>query len=106
MKRGAKVVFGDVNVESERQVQKLSSGHVKFLKTDVTKYSSVVALFDLARKLGGRIDVAVSNAGLVERGNWVGPELSLDEKHQLSCKGSFAGLEIALKLALELLLWV
>jgi NAD(P)-dependent dehydrogenase (short-subunit alcohol dehydrogenase family) len=79
LRRGAKVVFGDVNVEeSEKQVQKLSSDRIKFLKTDITKYSGIVALFDLALKTWKRIDVAVSNAGIAERDNRVDLELSLE----------------------------
>jgi NAD(P)-dependent dehydrogenase (short-subunit alcohol dehydrogenase family) len=80
LRRGAKVVFGDVNVEeSEKQVQKLSSDRIKFLKTDITKYNDVVALFDLALETWERIDDSVSNAGLIERGNWVDLGLSLEE---------------------------
>ena len=75
LKRGAKVIFGDVHVEeSEQKLQKLSSSPPKFLRTDATKYSDVVTLFGFALKIWGRVDVAVSNADLIERGNWVDPE--------------------------------
>lgn len=80
LKRGAKVIFGDINVEeNEQRLQKLSSGSSKFMTVDVTKYSDVVALPSFALKTWGRVDVAVSNAGSIKRGNWVDPELSLEE---------------------------
>ena len=74
------MVFGDVNVnEARKQIQRLSSDKLQFLETDVTKYSDLIALFDLALKMFGRVDVAVSNAGVMEKGNWIDPELSLEE---------------------------
>jgi len=78
-KIGAKVVFGDVQVEEgKKQAEKLSSSNVKFVKTDVTKYADLITLFGTALDTYGRVDVAVSNAGVMEVGNWVDPELDLE----------------------------
>jgi NAD(P)-dependent dehydrogenase (short-subunit alcohol dehydrogenase family) len=68
-------VFGDIQAEaSEKQAQKLSTFPVKFVRTDVTKYEDLLALFDTALKN----DCAISNAGVVEVGNWVDPNLDLE----------------------------
>jgi len=82
--RGARVVFADVKAEDgEKLEQKLSSTNLKFVKTDVTKYGDIVELFDVALKTYGRVDCAVSNAGVMEQGNWVDPELSLEDIKQV-----------------------
>lgn len=76
---GAKVVFGDIQiVAAEKLVQKLSSSTVKFVKTDVTKYGDLLKLFDTALEIFGRIDCAISNAGVPDIGNWIDPELDLE----------------------------
>jgi hypothetical protein len=52
-----KVVFGDIQIEAgEKQAQKLSSYHVKFVRTDVTKYNDLINLFGVALKEFGRVD--------------------------------------------------
>ena len=48
------------------------------MKTDVTDYDSVLKLFDTAWKKYGQIDIAISNAGIQEVGNWFDPALDLD----------------------------
>ncbi|KAK5694148.1 hypothetical protein LTR97_009769 [Elasticomyces elasticus] len=58
---GASVVSGDINsppVEHER---------LSFVKTNVTEWSDLVALFDLAQERHGRIDHAFANAGVSGR---------------------------------------
>ncbi len=76
---GAKVVFGDIQAEAgEKQAQKLSAFPVKFVKTDVTIYEDLLALFDTALKAYGKIDCCISNAGVAETGNWFDPELDLE----------------------------
>jgi NAD(P)-dependent dehydrogenase (short-subunit alcohol dehydrogenase family) len=76
---GAKVVFGDIQSEArERQAQKLSTFPSNFVKTDVTKYDDLIALFDTALKTFGKVDCAIPNAGVVEIGNWVDPDLDLE----------------------------
>ncbi|KAI1766896.1 hypothetical protein GGR53DRAFT_464026 [Hypoxylon sp. FL1150] len=60
---GAKVIYGNM---TEPKSAPVSS--VIFVKTDVTSYESVLNLFKTAWSTYGRIDHAVSNAGLVEIG--------------------------------------
>lgn len=65
-------MYGDiVGPSSERT-------NVRFQKTDVTSYDSILGLFDLALETYGQVDIAVSNAGLVERGNIFDPSLDLE----------------------------
>lgn len=40
------------------------------MPTDVTSYDSLLALFDKAFALYGHVDIAVSNAGIIERPGW------------------------------------
>ena len=76
---GAKFVFGDIQAEAgEKQAQKLSTFPIKFVRTDVTKYEDLIALFDTALKVFGKVDCAISNAGIVEVGNRVDPGLDLE----------------------------
>jgi NAD(P)-dependent dehydrogenase (short-subunit alcohol dehydrogenase family) len=64
-------VYGDVVApKSERP-------NVLFKKTDVAAYSSILDLFDLALETYRRVDVAISNAGLVKRGNIFDPSTDL-----------------------------
>lgn len=55
-----------------------SSVIVKFVHCDVTSHADNLALFDAAYNACGRIDHAISNAGLGEQGNIVDPELTLE----------------------------
>ncbi|KAL7273935.1 hypothetical protein RUND412_003182 [Rhizina undulata] len=72
---GAHVVMGDTNsAAAEALVAPMKNVH--FIKTDVTDYKSVHALFQKAYSLHNRIDVAISNAGLVEIGNVFDPDLT------------------------------
>ncbi len=48
------------------------------MKTDVTSYDSLLALFDTALNMYGHVDVAVSNAGILERPGWFEPSINLD----------------------------
>lgn len=76
---GARVVLGDIQtVASEKLVEKLSPSTVKFVKTDVTKYADLFSLFDTALEAFGKVDCAVSNAGVPGIGNWVNPDLDLE----------------------------
>ncbi|KAK9769883.1 putative NAD(P)-binding protein [Seiridium cardinale] len=56
---GAKVVFGDIN-EPKSDLP----DQVTFVKTDVSQYESVLNLFRTAWSIHGRIDHAISNAGV------------------------------------------
>lgn len=74
------IVFGD---QDERAGEKLASDHedgrIHFLRTDVTTYEDNVALFRLALKTYGRVDHALSIAGIVEQGNIVDPALTIED---------------------------
>ncbi|KAK8021702.1 hypothetical protein PG990_006840 [Apiospora arundinis] len=61
---GAKVVFGDIKAPENP----LRSSHVTFVRTDVTSYASVLNLFKQAWQIHGRVDYAISNAGVTEVG--------------------------------------
>lgn len=52
--------------------QPLPTARIKFVKTDVANYASVLGLFKAAWTDYGRIDHAISNAGLVEIGQLFG----------------------------------
>jgi len=80
---GVKVVFGDINGEAgEAKAKQYPSHDVKFVRTDITKYQDLIALFDVALHSFGRVDFAISNAGAMEAGNFVNPDLSLEEIKQ------------------------
>lgn len=59
------------------------------MKTDVTDYDSVLKLFDTAWKKYGQIDIAISNAGVQEVGNWFDPGLDLDGVQTVSSPSLF-----------------
>ena len=61
---GAKVVLGDVKALETSS----ANDTFTFIQTDVTKYDAVGNLFNTAFAAHGRIDYAISNAGLVEIG--------------------------------------
>jgi NAD(P)-dependent dehydrogenase (short-subunit alcohol dehydrogenase family) len=80
---GAKVIHGDWNEECGRELESQFSpsstgGETQFVKTDVTDYDSVLNLFDTAWKKYKRVDIAISNAGLQEAGNWFDPSLDIE----------------------------
>ena len=78
---GAHVFFGDVLDEPAQALEKelhSSAATVKFVHCDVTSYADNLALFDAAYQAFGRVDHAISNAGLGEQGNLVSPELTLE----------------------------
>lgn len=56
-----------------------------FVKTDVTDYESLLHLFDTAWKQFGRVDIAISNAGLQEAGTWFDPALDLETVKAVRC---------------------
>lgn len=82
---GAHVFFGDVLDEPAQALEKelhSSAATVKFVHCDVTSYADNLALFDAAYQAFGRVDHAISNAGLGEQGNLVSPELTLESVRQ------------------------
>lgn len=62
-KAGAKVAVGDINTEAAEQLCKDREG-VSFQHCDVTKYDDIYNLFKVAHDKYGRIDHAVSSAGI------------------------------------------
>lgn len=85
--KGASVCFGDVSeAAGEALMSEIESGSCKgkalFVKTDVTVYSDLLHLFDVALSTFQTIDCAVANAGIVEIGNWFDPSLTLQSIRQ------------------------
>jgi len=90
--KGAHVFFGDVLAEKgnalQEELSKSSSEgqHVRFVQTNAADYQSNLDLFEIAYKACGKVDHAVSAAGVSERGNITDPSLTLDsvkeEPHQ------------------------
>jgi len=70
---GALVVSGDLNAPAE-------SGPL-FVKTNVTKWSDLAALFKKAKETHGRIDYVFANAGIGPRANYL--ELATDANGDL-----------------------
>ena len=85
---GAHVFFGDISVKSghELQVSLASSiiqtsyrGSATFLQCDVSQYTDIYRLFRTAYDTHGRIDHAISCAGVLERGNFfTDPSMTID----------------------------
>ncbi|KAH8802666.1 putative 3-hydroxyacyl-CoA dehydrogenase [Xylogone sp. PMI_703] len=80
---GAKVVHGDwddvngMNLDADLKSHAApSTGSVNFVKTNVFDYSSVLRLFETAWRLYERVDIAISNAGVEESGQWFDPNLT------------------------------
>ncbi|KAG4427642.1 hypothetical protein IFR05_016873, partial [Cadophora sp. M221] len=84
---GAKVIHGDWDVQagsslssslSSSSTNISSPGETTFVQTDVTDYASVLKLFDTAWEKYGRVDVAISNAGVQEAGGWFEKGLGME----------------------------
>lgn len=78
---GAHVFFGDVLDDPAQALEtelQSSTTTVKFVHCDVTSYADNLALFDAAYQAFGRVDHAISNAGLGEQGNLMSSELTLE----------------------------
>ncbi|MCJ1322575.1 hypothetical protein MMC15_007924, partial [Xylographa vitiligo] len=76
---GASVVFGDMDTKNgELLVEELRSQEVLFIMTDVSKYEDNLTLFKTAYKAFGKVDHAMSIAGIVEQGNWFDPALTIE----------------------------
>ncbi|KAF9527312.1 hypothetical protein CPB83DRAFT_856337 [Crepidotus variabilis] len=76
---GAKVVIGDVNLAGAQETVfaiKAKGGSALALRCDVTKWDDQVALFELAEKEFGAVDVVVPNAGVSEMGGFHIPKLN------------------------------
>ncbi|VUC31068.1 unnamed protein product [Clonostachys rosea] len=81
---GAHVVFGDIDETACSQlIQRLikthpsSTGSLAFRRVDVRKYEDNLGLFQDAFSRYGRVDHAMSIAGVTEGQNWFDPSLDL-----------------------------
>ncbi|KAF2103350.1 NAD(P)-binding protein [Rhizodiscina lignyota] len=78
---GANVIFGDVNKDAaEKLTSELNSKDVTFLPTDVTNYADNLKLFRTAIDKYGRVDHGIPCAGIIEKGKWFDPTLTIDSK--------------------------
>ena len=79
-KRGALIVFGDLDTASgEKVASKYENNTVRFLQTDVRKYEDNVSLFRRAIEAHGRVDHALAIAGVGEKGDFFGSGLTIDD---------------------------
>ncbi|KAL4927996.1 putative 3-hydroxyacyl-CoA dehydrogenase [Aspergillus undulatus] len=87
VQNSAYVCFGDLTTEAGEEVaRKVNNGssppRAVFVQTDVTKYDSVLGLFDKAMEVYGHIDHAVAGAGISEIGNVFDPALDMESIRQ------------------------
>ncbi|GAM42084.1 3-hydroxyacyl-CoA dehydrogenase [Talaromyces pinophilus] len=88
VQHGAYVCFGDIDEKSGRDVQDAVNEaqdlpRARFVAVDVTNYQSVLVLFKTALSWHGRIDHVIANAGVVERGNWFDPALTVESVEEV-----------------------
>jgi NAD(P)-dependent dehydrogenase (short-subunit alcohol dehydrogenase family) len=76
VQHGASVVFGDINTDVE--IAREPSPSVAFVECDVTNYDDLYQLFKQAHDKHGRIDHAISCAGIFEHGNWFDPNHTIE----------------------------
>lgn len=74
---GANVIFGDVDTARGTALANSLPSNTHFVRTDVTQYDSLLSLFEKAYELYSRVDIAISNAGLIEIPGWFDPSLDL-----------------------------
>jgi NAD(P)-dependent dehydrogenase (short-subunit alcohol dehydrogenase family) len=72
---GGHVVYGDVTEPASSPAPPANS---TWVQTDVSKYESILKLFQTALDKHGRIDHAISNAGILERPGWFDSSLGID----------------------------
>lgn len=87
---GAKVVLADVDDAKGGAAAAQIGDGVIFVKTDVSSAASVKALIDTAIKTFGRIDVMVSNAGIIHKAAFLDlEEKDFDRVISVNLKGVF-----------------
>ncbi|KAK3724789.1 hypothetical protein LTR37_000837 [Vermiconidia calcicola] len=82
---GAKVVFGDYNKDAgENMLGSLSETSTQpvFVQMDASEYGDNIKLFRTALEKYGRIDHAIACAGIIERGKWFDPGLTIETVEQ------------------------
>ena len=78
---GARVVFGDYdNAAGEKVAKSFSDAATAplFVHMDASKYADNIRLFRTALDSFGRVDHAIACAGIIERGRWFDPELTIE----------------------------
>jgi NAD(P)-dependent dehydrogenase (short-subunit alcohol dehydrogenase family) len=81
---GAVVIHGDwdeiggTQLDVKIRESRVHPAPVQFVKTDVTNYESLLNLFETAWTMFRRVDIAISNAGLQEAGDWFDPRLDIE----------------------------
>ncbi|KAI7849078.1 hypothetical protein BDC45DRAFT_574227 [Circinella umbellata] len=103
--RGARVVIGDIlDKQGEAAIKEFNDRAGKkvaaYIHTDVTKYKDLLALFSLAEKTFGGVDIAVLNAGVTGMGAG-GIFTPLDDEkdmsiHEINMGGVIKGNKVAL----------
>lgn len=97
---GAHVFFGDVLASAGEELAAAltteGGSRVHFQECDVTSYAATLALFDAAFKAFGRVDHAIANAGIGERGNIFSEDLNLESIKE-EPKGAVDVLDVNLK---------
>ncbi|QIW16652.1 oxidoreductase [Pasteurellaceae bacterium RH1A] len=103
VKAGAKVILGARRLDRLHQLaDELGISHDHCVATDVTKLEDVQALVNQAVKLYGRLDVMLSNAGVMPLSNL--EELKIDEWNQMvdiNFRGVLHGIAAALPVMKE-----
>ncbi|HVM75004.1 MAG TPA: SDR family NAD(P)-dependent oxidoreductase [Candidatus Saccharimonadales bacterium] len=90
---GGAVVLGDIQQEKGEQAAekiRVAGGNSRFVHADVKKEGDCAALIEAARKLHGRIDGLVNNAGWFPRATLEATTTELwDEVLQVNLRGAF-----------------
>lgn len=71
-------MFGDVNEPAARELESLLGKSVQFRHCDTSSYQDQLALFALAEKTYGRVDIAVANAGVGVHKDIFDPSADID----------------------------
>jgi NAD(P)-dependent dehydrogenase (short-subunit alcohol dehydrogenase family) len=104
---GAKVVFGDFDAKAGEAAAKGCAPDTHFLKTDVSSYADNLALFKLAVEKYGRVDHAIAVAGVGERGDWFGDQLTCEDvekpESEMTLKVNLLGVLYFVRIALPYL---
>jgi len=72
VEKGGRIVIADINEETGESVAAELGDHARFIRTDVTSEEGVAAAVQLAREAFGRLDGAVSCAGVGDPGKVLG----------------------------------
>ncbi|OBZ86668.1 15-hydroxyprostaglandin dehydrogenase [NAD(+)] [Choanephora cucurbitarum] len=97
---GAKVVIGDILVQGQQTADELNEKYqgqvATFLKTDVTKYKDNKALFQLAEKQFGGVDLVVLGAAVITNERSAFDLMEDDRMMNINVAGLIKGTRVAL----------